>query len=33
MEIGARLIDAIEHLWMGAFERITAWAWLEEENW
>jgi hypothetical protein len=32
MEIGARLIDDNDHLWMVAFERITAWAWIEGEH-
>jgi hypothetical protein len=32
METGARLIDENDQFWMAAFERITVWAWLEEEN-
>lgn len=32
LEIGSRLVDAGDLLWMADFERVTAWAWIELET-
>jgi hypothetical protein len=32
MEIGATLIAATDLLWMADFERVMAWAWIEQER-